>query len=129
MSRSGKLALIAGVICSCLVLVTAAAKIAGDAFGRRPFRMTVRPVDGHSVVQFAQPDRGLSSPEFPADLVIEQAHSVDLRSGQVAVPGCRVEFYDTTILPGRFRLWVGRTHFDVMQRGIIVGGEEHDWRQ
>lgn len=128
MSRRAKGTLIAIGIALCVALLATASMAVRDAFGRQPFRMTLRPVDGHAVVRFTQPDRNLSSPEFPADLLIEEAHAVDLRSGNVAVPGCKVEFHDTTMLPGRFRLWIGRTYFDVMQRGIIVGGKEHDWR-
>lgn len=128
MARRAKATLIAMGIGSCMALLAGAALTVRDATNRQPFRMTLRPADGHAIVQFAQPDRGISSPEFAADLPIDEAHAVDLRSGEVAVPGCRVEFYDTTMLPGRFRLWIGRTYFDVMERGIIVDGKEHDWQ-
>lgn len=128
MSRRAKATLIATGISLCMALVAGAALTVRKAFGHEPFRMTLRPVDGHALVQFSHPDQGLSSPEFRADLPLDEAHAINLRSGEVRVPGCRVEFYDTSILPGRFRLWVGRTYFDVMQRGIIVDGKEHDWR-
>lgn len=128
MSRRAKATLITTGICACLVLWAAAGWAVRDALGGKPFRMMLKPAGDHAVVQFAQPDRELTSPEFPADLLIEEAHAVDLTSGNVAVPGCKVEFHDTTMLPGRFRLWIGRTHFDLMQRGIIVGGKEYDWR-
>lgn len=127
MSRRIKVMRFALGVCSCLVMLALAAVIVRDVFSGQPFRMTVRPANGHAVVQFTQPDRKLSSPEYRADVLIEKSYAVDLRSGEVAVPGCKIEFYDTTLLPGRFQLWVGRTFFDVMLRGIIVEGKEYDW--
>jgi hypothetical protein len=46
----------------------------------------------------------------------------------VSIPGCVVEFYDTTLLPGRFQIRIGDVLFDVMERGIEVGGKEVDWK-
>src|SRR4051794_3052689 len=111
MSRRLRTGLLVG-LCACVVMATAAVIIV-DALSRRPFRMTVRPLGGHAVVQFAQPDRKLVSPEFPVDLVAERTTSIDLRSDDIKLPGCRVKFRDTTLLPGRFRLSVGRTDFDL----------------
>ena len=53
---------------------------------------------------------------------------VVLRSDNVSIPGCVVELYDTTLLPGRFKIRVGDVLYDVMERGIIVGDKEFDWQ-
>lgn len=96
---------------------------------RSPFRMTLKPSDGHAVLQFGQPDRNLLSDEFNVELRLETARTFDLRSGTISFPNVTVEFYDTTRLPGRFRIRVGRTLFDVMERGVIIDGNEHEWHR
>ena len=96
---------------------------------RAPFRMTLRPLDGHTVVQFEQPDRNLLSDEFKVEVRVETPRTFSLRSGTISYPNVTVDFYDTTLLPGRFRIRVGRTLFDVMERGIIIDGNEHEWHK
>lgn len=96
---------------------------------RSPFRMTLKPSNGRAVVQFGQPDRNLLSDEFNVELWLETPRTFDLRSGAISCPNVKVEFYDTTLLPGRFRIRVGRTLFDVMERGVIIDGYEHAWHR
>lgn len=94
-----------------------------------PFRMTLKSVNGLTVVQFAQPDRNLVSDEFPVDLVLDKPQTVELRSGQIAIPGITVDFYDITLLPGRFQIRVGRSQFDIMSHSIEVDGKDHAWHR
>lgn len=99
---------------------------------RRPYQMMLQSVDGQTVVQFAWVDRlhDLVSPEFPVNISAGSPHTVSLLSADsVQIPGCRVEFFDRTILPGRFTLRIGDTVYDVMERAIIVDGKEFDWQQ
>ncbi len=96
---------------------------------RSPFRMTLKPSNSHAVVQFGQPDRNLLSDEFNVELRLESPRTFDLQSGTISFPNVTVEFYDTTLLPGRFRIRVGGTLFDVMERGVISDGDEHEWHR
>ena len=93
-----------------------------------PFRMTLRPAGDQATVQFEQPDRDLVSPEFPVKLAVQARQVADLRSKKLSIPGCTVEFRDTTIMPGRFQVRVGTVLYDVMRRGIIVDGTEYKWQ-
>jgi hypothetical protein len=112
-----------------LVLLGAAlfAHSAWSSLHRDPFRMTLKPSDGGTVIQFLQPDRGLSSPEFHVDGKVDAPQSVDLRSGDISIPIGKVEFSDTTMYPGRFRIRFGDQEFDVMEPGIEVGSKAHPW--
>lgn len=92
-----------------------------------PYRMTLRRVDGQTVVQFTRPGRRLVSPEFPVNLPLADPQVVELHSDDVPIHGCVVEFHDTTLLPGRFRIRIGDRLFDVMERGIEAGGKKVDW--
>ena len=127
MSRRKRVALLVVGVYACVALMGFVAHAVGTLH-REPFRLSLEPADGRTVVRFSQPDRGLVSPDFPVDLEIEAPTVVDLRSGAATIPGSTIEFSDTTMWPGRFRIRVGRTLFDVMERGMIVDGVERDWR-
>jgi hypothetical protein len=93
----------------------------------KPFRMTLTPASGRCLMQFSQPDRGLVSPMFIVDLPVGSPRAIELRSDAIPIPGCKVEFYDTTLLPGRFQLRVGKTLYDVMGARIEVDGKIYRW--
>ena len=128
MTRRRVIVLTLGCGLASIATMLAAAKFAMNAIQGAPYEMTLRRSHGRAVVQFARPDRRLVSPEFPINLPIEESRVAILRSDDVAIPNCVVEFYDTTILPGRFKIRIGDTLFDVMERGIIVGDKEYDWQ-
>jgi hypothetical protein len=111
------------------VAIILVAKYGIDAIQGEPYRMTLYRVNGQSVVQFAQVDVGCVSPQFPVNLPIESQQAVALRSKVVSIPGCVVEFCDTTILPGRFKIRIGEVTYDVMERGIEVEGKVFDWQR
>ena len=94
---------------------------------RQPYLMTLTPAGGGCLMQFSQPDRGLVSPVFTVALPVETPRAIGLRSGTIPVPGCAVEFHDTTLLPGRFQLRVGKTLYDVMESRIEVSGKVIRW--
>ena len=106
-----------------------AAKFGIDAVQGEPYRMTLRRADGQVIVQFARGDLNLVSPEFPANVPLDTPRVVVLRSHDVSIPGCVVEFCDTTILPGRFKVRIGEVLYDVMVRGIVVDDKEFDWQR
>jgi hypothetical protein len=43
------------------------------------------------------------------------------------IPGGRIEFADTTLMPGRFTIRLGQTVFDVMPSRINVDGQDFEW--
>jgi hypothetical protein len=98
------------------------AKFGIDAVQPEPYRMTLRRADGRAFVRFARAEVKLVSPEFRVDIPVEKPQEVVLRSDAVAIPGCVIEFCDTTILPGRFKIRIGDALYDVMERGIVVEG-------
>jgi hypothetical protein len=91
-----------------------------------PYRMILRPTGGRAVVQFLQPDRDVKSPEFPVNLAVDRSFEIVL-NGDVAIPGGEIEFSDTTFLPGRFKIRIGDTLFDVMEYRIVVNGTDIRW--
>jgi hypothetical protein len=94
---------------------------------RKPFLMHVGSAEGQGYVQFEQPDRGWISPKFPMDGHPEGAWSVELRSGEAEIPGGEIEFSDTSLLPGHFRIRLGTRRFDVMEARLEVDGRPHRW--
>ncbi|WP_435016215.1 hypothetical protein TA3x_003779 [Tundrisphaera sp. TA3] len=104
------------------------ARIVVESIQGEPYQMMLRNADGRAVVQFSQPDRGLVSPEFPIDIPIETPRVAVLRSERLDVPGCEVEFFDPTILPGRFQIRIGKVLFDVMPARIVVDDVDHGWK-
>jgi len=90
--------------------------------------MEVEPEDDHATVRFIDAGPGLVSDAFQIDRRIAERQVVVLDSDSVTIPGGQIEFSDTTLLPGRFTIWIGPTIFDVMSRGIDVDGEHFWWR-
>ena len=99
-----------------------------DAIQGEPFKMSLWSEKGESFVQFGLPAEGLTSRKFPVKVPVDAPQVVDLRSRSSAIPGCKIEFFDTTILPGRFKIRIGASLYDVMERGIFVDGKEFEWR-
>jgi hypothetical protein len=58
---------------------------------------------------------------------VARAYRVELVSDDVVIPEGTIEFSDVTILPGRFRIRLGGSEFDVMEARILVDGKEHAW--
>jgi hypothetical protein len=129
MSQRNTIVLLLFGLLACSTAIVLVATFGIDAIQGEPYRMTLRRFNGQAVVQFAQVDLGLVSPEFPVNLPIETQQVVDLRSRDVSIPGCVVEFCDTTILPGRFQIRIGEVTYDVMERGLEVGGKKFDWQR
>jgi hypothetical protein len=92
-----------------------------------PFQMVVEPNGDYATVQFRQVGAGLASNRFRVDGHFEKREVVILDSPAVTIPGGRIEFADTTLMPGRFTIRIGRTVFDVMPRSIEVDGKQFEW--
>jgi hypothetical protein len=118
---------------SALVAVGSAAALLATAvvvralIGDRPYHMTILPTKGRALVEISHPASGLIAPRFRVDLVARHAHRIVLRSKDDAIPGGSIELADTTSLPGRFRIRIGGTCFEVTEQGVIVDGEEIPW--
>jgi hypothetical protein len=97
------------------------------AMSQQPFQMTIRPLDDDAVVQFSRPDVGAISPEFPVNLRIEKPTIIILDGPNARIPNGTVDFFDITLLPGRFQFVIGNTRFDVMSSRINVDGKDYDW--
>ncbi len=94
-------------------------------FDDEPYRMTLKLFQGRGKVQFFEPGNGYVSEEFEVDVPIKRPTVVVLDSPDVVIPGGVIEFCDGT--PGRFKIRLGGTLFDVMEVQIIVNGVYHDW--
>jgi hypothetical protein len=127
--RWRKAALIAAVLFGGLLLFLFATARMLKSLNGPPFQLVVEQNDDHATVQFMQAQTGLISKVFPIDIDrhFEGRQVVVLDSASVIIPGGRIEFADTTLLPGRFTIRVGQTVFDVMQSGIDVDGQPFEW--
>ena len=96
---------------------------------RTPFHMSLKRIDGRSLVQFSRFDVDQSSEEFEVAIPVDAPQSIELHSGDISVPGVTVQFHDVTLLPGRFQLRIGDKQFDVTVTGITVDGKRHAWRR
>lgn len=120
--------LIAALACGLAIVVSVVLALAiRSSVSGPPFRLIIEPEDDHARVHFLQPGTGQVSKTFPISLRLDDRREVVLDSATVAIPSGRIEFADTTILPGRFKLRFGDTLFDVMQRGINVDGQLSEW--
>jgi hypothetical protein len=128
MSRRKGIALFLVGLVACFAALMHIGHLWLDAHQEPPYRMTLRRVDDQALVQFVRPGRRLVSPQFPVNLPSARPQVVELRSDDVSIPGCVVEFYDTTLLPGRSQIRIGEVLYDVMESGIVVGGKELDWK-
>jgi hypothetical protein len=127
-SQRKKVAAVCLAMLAAMVLIVLFAIVGFELLQREPYRLTLkRRADGQVVAQFARPDLKMVSPEFPIDLPIGEPHAAILRSRELSIPGCIIEFCDTTILPGRFRVRIGKSLFDVMEARIEADGRVFDW--
>lgn len=125
MSQRKKAAVVFFAVSIAIVFI---ASVGIDLFDGEAYRLTLeRRADGQVVAQFTRPDFKLASPEFPVDLPIDKPQAAVLRSHELSIPGCIIEFCDTTTLPGRFRVRIGKSLFDVMEARIEVDGRVFDW--
>jgi hypothetical protein len=96
---------------------------------RAPFRMELTPGEGQAVVRFYQPSARLQSRDFAVDLELDRPVVLTLDSADVPVPGGAIEFMDPFALPGRVKLRVGRTSFDLMESRVLVDGRPYEWEK
>lgn len=94
-----------------------------------PFRLLMEPGNGKANVQFVQPGAGLVSPRITVMLGLDKPYDLSLDAASVPIPGGHIEFADTTILPGRFKMRIGNKLFDVMVREIYVDGKPMRWER
>lgn len=117
----------AAVILCALIVLLVASYVARQMLNDPPFRMTIEPEGDHAIVRFFQPGKNLISPPFRTGLRVDRRHEIVLDSRSIEIPGGQIEFWDTTILPGRFTIRLGETLFDVMSAGIDVNGSPTQW--
>ena len=96
-------------------------------FGGRPYRMIVQPAGDHALVTFVNPDLRCCTEEFIVDIQIEREVVVDLDGDEPPVPNTRILFQDLTLTPGRVRLRVGATDFDLMELSYRVNNKQYNW--
>jgi hypothetical protein len=111
-----------------LVLLGIAAPLLRWWINGPPFQMVIEPGDDQATVQFSNPGSGRRSQQFPVEVNCEQRQVVILDSPSVTIPGGRIEFADTTLLPGRFQIRFGEKVFDVMVGTIEVDGQPFEWK-
>jgi|GEM_PF-2859517 len=116
------------VCCSSLLILFLFTKLAILSVSEPPFRMILEPAGDHAVVRFISPGPGLSSDQFPVSLPISERQEIVLDSERVLIPGGRVVFSDTTILPGRFTIQIGDMLFEIMSSRIVLNGENLEWK-
>lgn len=98
------------------------------AFGAPAYRMVLKPEGQETVVRFYWPEKGFVSPPFRVPVKIPARQTVVLDSDDAAIPHGQVEFADRTAPPGRFKIRVGETLFDVSEARIRVDGKLYDWQ-
>jgi hypothetical protein len=111
-----------------VVLLAFGTLLIRESVNEPPYRLIVEPNDGHSRVQFRQPGVGLVSDWFLIKMAFAERLEVTLDSISAPIPGGRIQFADTTILPGRFQLQIADDNFDLMERAIYVNGRPSSWK-
>jgi hypothetical protein len=98
---------------------------------RPPFLLIITPSDHGSIVQFIQPlgfdEKTVVSPKFPVGVEMDEPFIIALISPDCTIPNAAIEFADTTLLPGHFRIRFGDSTIDVMPARIIVDGKNYEW--
>jgi hypothetical protein len=96
-----------------------------------PYLLSIKPSGESAVVKFEQRDSreggDLVSPSIAVPIRVDHESAIELSSGHVQVPGGIIEFADTTLMPGRFRIRFGDETLDVMEARIIVDGVDRAW--
>jgi hypothetical protein len=92
-----------------------------------PYTMTITPFEGGAQIQFLEPSAHYVSPVFKVDVPFQSPYVVKLDSDELPIPGATIEFSDTTPMPGRFKIRVGQTLFDIMEERIFVDRREYSW--
>jgi hypothetical protein len=96
-----------------------------------PYVLIITPADEGAAVQFIRPTgsagKDLASPWFVIAGPVSSPSKTVLASAATEVPGGIIEFADTTITPGRFRVRLGGKVFDVMEARIVVDSIDHEW--
>jgi hypothetical protein len=98
------------------------------AFGGPAYRLVLQPAGQEAVVRFRWPEKGFASPPFRVPVEIPARQVIVLDADNVAIPHGKVEFADRTTAPGRFKIRVGETLFDVSEARIRVDGKLYDWQ-
>ena len=97
-----------------------------------PFVLRITPTANGAIVEVRCDTREggkLVSPRFDVPGHYSESCEVVLSSRHVVIPGGKVKFADTTILPGRFTIQLGRVELDVMESRILVDGVSHNWER
>jgi hypothetical protein len=97
-----------------------------------PFVLRITPTAGGAMVQVQCDTREagkLVSPRFDVPGHYAEGCEVVLSSRHVVIPGGKVKFADTSILPGRFTIQFGTVELDVMESQILVDGVAHPWER
>jgi hypothetical protein len=95
-----------------------------------PFVLRITPTASGANVQVRYDTREggkLISPRIEVPGHFPEACEVVLSSRHVVIPGGKVKFADTTILPGRFTIQLGKVELDVTSSGIVVDGVALPW--
>jgi hypothetical protein len=99
--------------------------------GGPPIVLRLEREGDHATVQFVHPSwvgTGIvESQKFPINSQPSAPFVTKLMSSETIVPGGIIEFSDTTMFPGHFRIRFGDRVFDVMSSRIIVDGKDCDW--
>lgn len=91
-----------------------------------PFLLIVEKNDDGATVQFVKDDV-VKSEKFPISIPISHPYNMRLTRQTAEVPNGTIEFSDTTVLPGQFRIRFGDDTFDVMWARIIVNDKNYFW--
>lgn len=95
-----------------------------------PYVLLMWPSKDGGTVQFLQrqdANTRLTSPIIDVPVLISEEQEIVLKSRDTIVPHGTVEFVDTTLLPGRFRIRFGDLELDVMEARILVNGGNREW--
>ena len=96
-------------------------------YGNGPFRIAFTPEPDTTVVQFTYPAEHLQSPIFRVPKFVDDPFESELTSTETILPNATIEFADTTIMPGRFKIRVGDSLFDIMSSAINFNGVNYAW--
>jgi len=128
MHKSQRRILVVLLVACGLAVFVLLSKTLRDEMDGTPYRMVIEPEDGGAVVRFVRPDEKLESPPFRVAVEVDGPQEIVLDRELKQVPVGKVEFSDTTLLPGRFTIQLGESVLDVMPARINVDGKDYSWQ-
>jgi hypothetical protein len=90
--------------------------------------MVLKPAGRETVVRFRWPEKGFVSPPFRVPVETSARSVIVLDSDDAMIPHGEIESADRSTSPGRFKIRVGETLFDVSEARIRVNGKLYDWQ-